>query len=460
MKLRVLLLNPPADSVVIRDYYCSKHTKSNYLFQPIDLLIQSGILASRGHQLHAIDAVARRMGREQCLRLIERTAPHALLGMWGAATDSADRGFYEELCSRLEVPVFVSGEPFLEEPEEWLMERPFLRGLLLRFASEGFADWLESGEPGPDCVSLSDGRVVGGLSPEPPKQFSAGRPRHELFGHKGYRFSFARGKKFATTITDFGCPFKCGFCVMAGLGYRRRPVDEVVGEWRWLKGRGVSELWVSDQCMGADRGRTLDMLARISAEVPGMGFTTFSRADLLDAELVAAMKRAGCHTLIMGVENADPAILRKWRKGLAIEKARAGFDLCREHKIRTVATFIIGLPEDTEDSIRATMALARELDPDFVSYNVAVPRAGTGLREIARCENLAAEGVDPDQGGDSVSMRTRELSREEVGRLKRRAVRDFYLRPGYLARRAASAGSLRALLSEAVEGLALLSKNR
>ncbi|MCK7580898.1 MAG: glycosyltransferase family 9 protein [Chromatiales bacterium] len=58
--VRVLLLNPPAATVAIRDYYCSKRTKSNYLFQPIDLLMQSGVLAP-AHELFALDATAERM---------------------------------------------------------------------------------------------------------------------------------------------------------------------------------------------------------------------------------------------------------------------------------------------------------------------------------------------------------------------------------------------------------------
>jgi len=455
--VKVLLLNPPAPEIVIRDYYCSKTTKSNYLFPPVDLLMQSGLLSLR-NQVHAIDAVARRMDGTRCVAEVERFAPDAILGMWGAATDRADREFYKMLTSRVSAPVFISGEVFLDDPAEWLSERPYIKGALSRFVSGGLTEYLSSGQPAPDLYVREGGDIKKG--PEAASsEFSVGRPLHELFFHKGYSFSFARGKRFAVVLTDFGCPFKCGFCVMPSLGYRLRPVDEVLSELRFLKDNNVTELFVADQCFGADRTRSIELCERMASDVPGMGFTTFTRADLLDDGLLDSMCKAGSHTLIMGVETADEQALRGYGKSLPREKVVEGFRKCSEKGIRTVATFIIGLPEDTEETIRKTMRLARELSPDFVSYNVAVPRAGTALKKLAGSENLANDSIDPDQGGGRVSMNTRTLDREEVARLKKKAVRDFYLRPSYLIKRVRGVSSLDQLLHETREGLSLLFKN-
>ncbi len=453
----MLLLNPPAPEIVIRDYYCSKTTKSNYLFPPVDLLMQSGLL-SRQHQVHAIDAVARRMDGPQCVAEVDRFGPDIILGMWGAVTDRDDREFYKSLADRVTAPIFISGEVFLDGPGQWLSERPFIKGALSRFVSSGLLDYLSSGQPGPDLYVREDGDIKQG--PEAAsREFSAGRPLHELFFHKGYSFSFARGKRFAVVLTDFGCPFKCGFCVMPSLGYRLRPIDEVIEELRFLKDNHLTELFVADQCFGADRTRSIELCERMAGEVSGMGFTTFTRADLLDDGLLDSMRKAGAHTLIMGVETADEQALRTYGKSLAREKVVEGFRKCSEKGIRTVATFIIGLPEDTEETISNTMRLARELSPDFVSYNVAVPRAGTALKKLAGSENLASDDIDPDQGGGRVSMKTRALDREEMARLKKKAVRDFYLRPSYLLKRVRNVSSLDQMLHEAREGLSLLFKN-
>jgi hypothetical protein len=64
-----------------------------------------------------------------------------------------------------------------------------------------------------------------------------------------------------------------------------------------------------------------------------------------------------------------------------------------------------------------------------------------------------------DQGGADAFLPTRTLDRAAMLALKRRMIRRFYLRPGYLWRRMTSASSLYELGAQAREGLALLRRN-
>ena len=73
--MRVLLLNPPGERTYIRDYLCSKTTKSNYLFHPIDLLVLSGTLASE-HETEVLDAVCERLAPDAA----ERAPLHTRIG--------------------------------------------------------------------------------------------------------------------------------------------------------------------------------------------------------------------------------------------------------------------------------------------------------------------------------------------------------------------------------------------
>ena len=168
---RVLLLNPPARRKVIRDYYCSKSTKSNYLFQPIDLVMQSGVLAPHC-ELHAIDAVAQRLSSADCMSEIERIKPELVLGLWGAVSDSEDREFYRRLAERMEAPIFISGEVALDNPAQWLREHDYIQGALLRFVSTGLLEYLATGAPGPDLAVNEGGQIRGGLDPAPAREFS------------------------------------------------------------------------------------------------------------------------------------------------------------------------------------------------------------------------------------------------------------------------------------------------
>ena len=102
-----------------------------------------------------------------------------------------------------------------------------------------------------------------------------------------------------------------------------------------------------------------------------------------------------------------------------------------------------------------------ELRCDFASFNVAVPRFGTPWRSSLVRDGLAdPDEPSMDQAGERIAMPTRFLTREEVLRAKKRAIRSFYLRPSYLARRLLALRTLHEARSQVSEGLALLARNR
>jgi radical SAM superfamily enzyme YgiQ (UPF0313 family) len=154
-------------------------------------------------------------------------------------------------------------------------------------------------------------------------------------------------------------------------------------------------------------------------------------------------------------------LLKLYRKGYTASSVAQAFVRAQELGLRTVGTFVIGLPEETEASLEATLKLAIELDLDFMSLNVAVPRFGTEFRAKAVEKGLTdRDDLVMDQGGQAVALQTGSLNRATMLSMKKKMVRRFYLRPSYLWRRLRSASSLQELTGQFREGLALLSRNR
>ena len=214
-----------------------------------------------------------------------------------------------------------------------------------------------------------------------------------------------------------------------------------------------------DQTFGVVRDRAHELCEALSAR-GDLSWTAFTRPDTADDTLLAAMRSAGCHTVILGVETPDDGLLDAYRKGYASAAIRDGFRRARRHGLRTVGTFVIGLPEQDEDALEDTLRFAVELELDYLSLNVAVPRFGTPFRRKALELGLCTpEELVMDQGGAEAFLPTRTLDREELLRMKRRIVRRFYLRPSYLWRRLRGAGSLYELGAQAREGMALLLRN-
>lgn len=458
--MKVLLLNPPGRGIYIRDYFCSKTTKSNYLFHPIDLVVMSGTVAER-HETRVLDCMAERLSIPEAEARIDAFAPDAIVSLVGSVSWEEDRAFLarQAACGRR---VAAIGDVLQEDSEQRLEEEPWLEVALHVFTSDDVLHWLERDLDALEqaTVRAHDGapRRVRAHGKER-GTYRVPRPRHELFPERGYHFSFARAPRFATLLTDYGCPYPCTFCVIGTLGFQTRPLADVLEEIDELRKRGVRELFVMDQTFGVVPQRGRELCAAL-AERGDLSFTCFTRPDTLDEELARNLVRAGCHTVIMGVESADDELLAGYEKVYSVERVRAGFAKARRHGLRTVGTFIIGLPEESEQSLRRTLDMALELDLDFMSLNMAVPRFGTPFRAQALAAGLASrDQLVMDQGGADAFLPTRTLDRDAMLALKRSMIRRFYLRPSYLLRRITSVRSLWELGSQAREGLALLRRN-
>ena len=456
--MRVLLLNPPGARTYIRDYFCSKTTKSNYLFHPIDLVVLSGVVGSK-HEVAVLDCIAEGLSPDEARARIDSIAPAAIVALVGSVSWPEDKCFLADQAARGR-RIAAIGDVLHERSAARLAEEPWLDCALHDFSSEDVLHWL-AGEP--ERVLDATVRLPSGIDErrvgKKRGEFRPPPPRHDLFRHELYRFSFARRTPFATILTDYGCPYPCTFCVIGTLGFKTRPVEDALREIDLVRSLGITELFFLDQTFGVVKQRGLE-LCRGLEERGGWSWTAFTRPDAADDERLAAMKRAGCHTVIMGVESADDGQLAAYKKGYEVEVVRDAFRRVRRHGLRTVGTFIVGLPDETADSLRATLRLAVELDMDFMSLNMAVPRFGTEFRARAIALGLCdPDDLVMDQGGEDAFLPTRTLSREEMLDLKKELVRKFYLRPGWLARRAFDVRGPRELVRQLREGWALLSRN-
>lgn len=452
---RALLLVPPARGVVIRDYYCSKTSQANYLHPPLDLTVQGGWLRAHGFELTLVDATVDRLTPERALEAVRAARPDVVLALAGAVSWAGDAPFLQRVRELTGAPVYATGDLFMEDPTRLLSRHPQLAGVLTDLTSDELARHLagESVERSQLVLAGDDAR---------PRPRTRGRPElpvpaHDLFVPKPYRYAFARRRPMASVVFGYGCPYTCSFCIMGELGSAVRPADNVLAEIESLQALGVRELFVQDQCFGQPRAAYDELLDALIAARHGLGWWTFTRVDVLDAELARRMKAAGCHTVVLGVESASEEILAQHRKGYTAERVREGFVRAREAGLRTAATFILGLPEETEQSLRETIAFARSLPADFASFNVAVPRAGTKLRERAVDAGLVdADVTVMDQSGFEPILDTKGLDADDLRRWRRKAVAGFYLRPSYLARRLLSLRTPAELAGQAREAWMLL----
>lgn len=455
---KALLLNPPGKAPYIRDYYCSKISKSGYLFHPIDLLMMSGRL-SEEYELVLMDCIVDRVPVEEALEKIKDIQPDVIISQVGSVSWDEDRSFLKRMKQSVKCLLLVTGDVMMESASIRLSEEPYIDAALLDFSNTDVSAFL-SGRYGEinNMVYRLNGDVIDSTGERPRGQeFELPIPRHDIFRNRRYHFSFSSKRDFATVLTDFGCPYNCSFCIMSNIGVRFRTVVNVLEELRQLGGLGIEELFFADQTFGAVPKRNIELCRAIIDEKLSFGWSCFSRVDVVDEKTLRLWKEAGCHTIIFGVETANEDMLKTYRKKYTKQEIKTAFELCRKIGIQTVGTFILGLPEETRQTAEETIEFAKQLDCDFFSFNFAVPRFGTELREELIEQGLASPGqLSMDQSGLKSVTPSKGLTADELKKLRRDVIIHFYLRPRYLLRRIFKVKSAYQLWNQVREGYHLI----
>ncbi len=184
-------------------------------------------------------------------------------------------------------------------------------------------------------------------------------------------------------ITSRGCPHSCIFCLgrkMVGSRVRHYDVERVVDEFELLSGMGFGQINISDDLFTSNKKRCMAICDEIISRGITQAWTAFARVDTISEDLLEKLKEAGCTTLCFGIESGNQEILDRVKKKITLDKCRIASELCRKVGILPFASYILGLPGETEETVMNTINFARELNMDF-GIHILAPFPGTELRE-------------------------------------------------------------------------------
>ena len=258
--------------------------------------------------------------------------------------------------------------------------------------------------------------------------------------HIGFNRKVPIGR-FALVFTSRGCPARCGFCsskLIWGRTVRFRSARYVVEEIEMLVGRfGVKVVEFADDVFTLDKRRLHDILDGIIAKRLNIHFNCLSRVDTIALEDLEKMKKAGCYLIRYGVESGSQKILERMHKNITAEQVIKTLGMTKKAKIASSVSFMIGYLGETEQTVKETIALAKQIDADRTLFFIAVPFPGTEFFEIAKKENLILEAV----GGERWALlsrkgilQTESLSREDLIRLRNKAYHEVGINPKHLWR--------------------------
>lgn len=418
-----MLLNPPGTEIWFRDGYCSSSSKSGYCWHPLDLLVQSGILAGRGHEVALVDAIALSLTAEQTLSRIQAFKPDAVIALAGDVSWPEDVRFFRRLSNARHAPrLMLSGDVPRFESDKAFAEIPALEAVITDFITPAAALLLEEGA---QAAKAAGGIHLRGCeaSPLAGRTWSSAPARHDLLTRAPYRLPFHGAEPFASVLSSYGCPFACSFCNTGRLKYVLRPVAEVVDEVRMVQRLGYKRMYLRDATANGRRSALLELCHALAAEPTQLAWNTFCTFKPFDAELAQAMAAAGCEVVQFGIETESAELRAATGKPFDNDAARAAVRYSHEAGMRVCGHFVLGLPGQDEADVKRSSQFARDLELDYASFNLASARPGTPLRDTAG----ALAGGDASKDGFIEGLA--DVSGDRLRALKRQAVLRFYLRP-------------------------------
>lgn len=245
---------------------------------------------------------------------------------------------------------------------------------------------------------------------------------------------------YVTDLTTRGCHGKCTFCMSPkfyGSKVRGRSAQNVIEGFRRHKANGIKEIYLRDEMFTAFKGRNVEIFEAMIKEDMDFTWICSSRVDAVDKDMLALMKRSGCHTIKFGVESGNQEILNRVKKDIDLDDVRKTFHLCSTLKIKTHAHFMVGMPGENKDTLKQTIRFAKEINPTTATFGMMTPYPGTPI-----FEQIAMKYPDI-RNGFSIDLETLhstsfftdtvcDLTAEELSQSVLQIHREFYFRLSYL----------------------------
>jgi anaerobic magnesium-protoporphyrin IX monomethyl ester cyclase len=271
------------------------------------------------------------------------------------------------------------------------------------------------------------------------------------------------GQRTATMISSRGCPYGCSFCssrLTMGRGYRMHSPEYVVAEIEMLARQyGVDSIVFEDDTFTVNPERAARICDLLLERKLGIQWYCLSRVDRITRPLVEHMQRAGCRMVNFGIESGVQENLDRIGKKITLEDARRAVRTCDEVGLRTQGTFVIGFPFDTPETIRRTLAFARELPLTVAIFFPLTPYPGTACWDYLAPEQRP-QTLDEWRRyvvgiAESPVSFVDGLTPRDLQRMANRGHLRFYLRPAQAWRMLKTVRSPNELAGYAENALAL-----
>ena len=173
----------------------------------------------------------------------------------------------------------------------------------------------------------------------------------------------------------------------------------------------------------------LEFCELLEKEKLDLSYVAYVRGDCFSQELAAAMKKSGCHQVLMGIETGSAEIAKKIGKPIQKERYKESVRIAHENGLEIRGSFIVGNLGETRETMEDTFKFAIDLDIDFMQLNISTPYPGTALYQELVAKGMLRHKDWNAYGQEEIVYDQLNITDQEIYKFVTYAYRKFYLRP-------------------------------
>ena len=444
--MNILLIEPPAVSKFgnQRIFGGNGSNKSDFRKPPLDLMMISGYLKKEGFDNTLIDANASRRTIEDVKETIKKGSPDIVFFSTSTCTIYKDllvaKAAKEINPSTVTVAI---GTHVMALPEDTFKESEYLDVIVYsnewEHVSLNIARNIHNLESAKGIFYRKSSGEIVKTDYQPPisNLDDLGFPSHDKLEKELYRDPTSKRVPKTMVMGQKACINNCSFCCQpAFFGapvLRKRSVGHFLEELKWVQQIGFKEVMFNDATLTADMKWASALFEGMIRNNIDLTWNCSTRADRVNTEILELMKKAGCHTIALGMESVDPAVLKNIRKNISSEQIRDAVSMIKNHGMDTIVFCVVGFPGETRESIKKTTSFLTTLDTTFITLGIAVPVPGTDFYKYVEENNYLSTKdwklYDPMK---KPVFSYPWLTSDEIAYYSTYGLRQFYMRPKYI----------------------------
>ncbi len=249
-------------------------------------------------------------------------------------------------------------------------------------------------------------------------------------------------RSYGATFSSISCPFKCDFCCVKDFyhsEYRRRDAAFVLEDVKMLAANEVTNIKMMDELFALEHKGVREVCGMLAAEGLGevINIWAYARIDTVNADLLKILRRAGVRWLAYGIESGNADIRASAMKGkFTNDQVKAVIQMTKEADISIVGNYMFGFWDDTPETMRETLDLAKELNCEYSNFYCMSVYPGSKLYD-----EMKVKGVDLPRTSEEFAQMspnfkpvpTKTMNGREVMAFRDSAFNEYFLSPGYVS---------------------------